>query len=131
MQNEEVFIPAEAFSVHQRYCPNFGIFYAVRVLLSIKAQGGQWWQKVTFYACFTALLLPVALTVDFVSLAVYLCYILVKKLFQILAALILLLLETLIKKFVGVILLISALCISLILIYLKWHEIISYLDKLF
>lgn len=128
---EQVFIPAEAFSIHQRYMPIFGIFYAVRLLLSIRAEGGLWWQKIAFYGSFTALLLPVALVVDIVSLAAYLGYLVVKKLFQILFASILLLLETVIKKFVGVILLISALCISLIVIFLKWHVIIDYLGKLF
>lgn len=127
----ELYIPAESFRVNQRYCPNFGIFYAVRLLMSIKAEGGLWWQKTAFYTCFTALLLPVALAVDIVSLAVYLCYVLCKKLFQILAALALLLLETIIKKFVGVILLISALCVALITIWLKWHQITDFIDKLF
>ena len=128
---EELYIPAESFSIHQRYMPNFGIFYAVRVLLSIRAEGGLWWQKFAFYSCFTALLMPVALCIDIASLAAYICYLIVKKLFQIVAAAFLLLLETIIKKFVGVILLISALCISLILIYLKWPLITDFINKLF
>lgn len=131
MQNEELYIPAQSFAIHQRYCPQFGIFYAVRVLLSIQAQGGQWWQKCVFYLCFTALLMPVALCIDVASLAVYLCYIVVKKLFQIIAAALLLMLEVLIKKFIGVILLISALCISIITIYLKWPQITNFINSLF
>lgn len=128
---EELFIPAESFSIHQRYNPNFGIFYAVRVLLSIRAEGGLWWQKCVFYASFTALLMPVALCIDVASLAVYLCYILFKKLFQVIAAAALLLLEVLIKKFIGVILLISALCISLFTIWLKWQQITDFINSLF
>lgn len=131
MSNEEIFIPAEAFSIHQRYNPNFGIFYAVRLLFSIKAQGGLWWQKATFYTCFTAILLPLCLIVDIASLAVYLCYIAAKKMLQIICAATLLLLEVIIKKFVGVILLITALCITIITIYIKWPLIIDFINKLF
>lgn len=129
--HEQLYIPAEAFSIHQRYMPNFGIFYAVRLLLSIRAEGGLWWQKFAFYSCFTALFMPVALLVDIISLAAYLCYLIIKKLFQIIAAAFILLLEQLIKRFVGVILLIAALCVSIVTIYLKWHQIIDFIGKLF
>lgn len=128
---EQVFIPAESFRIAQRYCPNFGIFYAIRLLLSIQAQGGAWWQKVAFYACFTALLLPLALLVDIVSLAVYLSYLIIKKLFQIVFAAILLLLEVIIKNFIGAVLLIAALVFSTIFIYLKWPQITDFIKNLF
>lgn len=129
--NEQVFIPAESFRIAQRYCPNFGIFYAVRLLLSIKAEGGAWWQKAAFYTCFTALLLPVALLVDIISLAVYLAYLAVKKMLQILAAATLCLLETIIKKFIGVVLLLAALVSTSIFVYVKWQQITDFIKQLF
>ena len=131
MQNEEIFIPLESFRIRQRYCPQFGIFYAVRQLFSIKAEGGRLWQKALFYSLFTSPLTVVALTLDACSLLLYLCFLLLKKIIQIAAAALMLLIETVIKRTIGVILLLLSICFTLILIYQKWHDITDLINNLF
>ena len=129
--NEQTFIPLESFRIRQRYCPQFGIFYAVRQLFSIKAEGGRWWQKALFYTLFTLPLTVVALTLDACSLLLYLCFLLTKKIIQIAAAAVMLLVETVIKRTIGVILLLLSICLTLILIYQKWHDITDLINNLF
>jgi hypothetical protein len=129
--NEQTFIPLESFRIRQRYCPQFGIFYAVRQLFSIKAEGGRWWQKALFYTLFTVPLTVVALTLDACSLLFYLSFLLTKKIIQIAAAAVMLLIETVIKRTIGVILLLLSICFTLILIYQKWHDITDLINNLF
>ena len=131
MQNEETFIPLESFRIRQRYCPQFGIFYAIRQLYSIKAEGGRWWQKTLFYTLFTVPLTVVALAFDACSLLLYCVFLLLKKIIQIAAAAILIIIETVIKKTLGVILLLLSICFTLILIYQKWHDITDLIQNLF
>lgn len=131
MHNEQTFIPLESFRIRQRYCPQFGIFYAVRQLFSIKAEGGRWWQKALFYTLFTVPLAVVALTLDACSLLLYLCFLLTKKIIQIAAAAVMLLVETVIKRTIGVILLLLSICFTLIFIYQKWDDILAYIKALY
>lgn len=131
MQNEETFIPLESFTVKQRYCPQFGIFYLVRQLFSIQAEGGRWYQKTLFYSFFTVPLCVLALTLDVCTLLIYCAFLIVKKLIQILCAALILLIETVIKKTLGVILLMLSICATLIFIYQKWHQITDFIDHLF
>lgn len=131
MQNEQIYIPLEAFRVKQRYCPQFGIFYAVRVLLSIHAEGGRAWQKILFYCCFTVPGLAVAIAVDALLLSLYVLYLLLKKLLDILTAATISLLDTIIKKVIGVTLFIITLCLTIFVLYLKWHDITDIIKSLF
>lgn len=131
VDNEQIYIPLESFTVKQRYCPNFGIFYLTRQLFSIQPEGGRWWQKALFYCLFTVPLIIVALSLDVATLLLYCCYLLAKKLIQILCAALITLIETVIKKTVGVILLLLSICFTLILIYQKWHFITDFINNLF
>lgn len=131
MQNEQIYIPLEAFRIKQRYCPQFGIFYAVRVLLSIHAEGGRGWQKILFYCCFTLPGFGVAIAVDALLLSLYVLYLLLKKLLDILTAATISLLDTIIKKVIGVTLFIVTLCLTIFVLYLKWHDITDIIKSLF
>jgi hypothetical protein len=131
MQNEETFIPLESFTVKQRYCPQFGIFYLTRQLFSIQAEGGRWYQKTLFYTFFIFPLCVLALTLDVCTLLLYCVYLIIKKLIQILCAALILLIETVIKKTLGVILLMLSICATLIFIYQKWHQITDFINNLF
>lgn len=131
MQNEEIFIPLESFTVKQRYSPNFGIFYLTRQVFSIQAEGGRWYQKALFYTLFTLPLCVVALSLDVCTLLIYCAFLIAKKLTQILCAALMLLIETVIKRTIGVILLLLSICFTLILIYQKWHDITEFIKNLF
>lgn len=131
MQNEQIFIPLEAFRIKQKYCPNFGIFYAVRVLLSIKAEGGRAWQKILFYCCFTLPGFAIAIAIDALLLSLYVAYLACKKLLDITTAATISLLDTIITKVIGVTLFIITLCLTIFILYLKWHDITEYIKNLF
>lgn len=131
MQNEEIFIPLEAFRVKQKYCPQFGIFYAVRVLLSIQPEGGRAWQKILFYCCFTVPGFALAIAIDTLLLSLYVAYLVCKKLLDIATAATISLLDTIIKKVIGVTLFIITLCLTIFILYLKWHDITEYIKNLF
>lgn len=131
MQNDEIFIPLEAFRIKQRYCPQFGIFYAVRVLLSIQPEGGRVWQKILFYCCFTLPGFALAIAVDALLLSLYVAYLVCKKLLDIATAATISLLDTIIKKVIGVTLFIITLCLTLFILYLKWHDITEFIKNLF
>lgn len=131
MQNEEVFIPAESFRVRQRYCPQFGIFYLLRQLFSIHAEGGKWWQKTLFYVLFTFPLTLVALALDTCSLLLYCAFLIFKKLIDILTAAAIALIQTAIKKTVGVILTLLSICFTVLLIWFKWDVIVELIKNLF
>lgn len=131
MQNEQIFIPLEAFRIKQKYCPNFGIFYAVRVLLSIKAEGGRAWQKILFYCCFTLPGFAIAIAIDVLLLSLYVAYLACKKLLDIATAATISLLDTIITKVIGVTLFIITLCLTIFILYLKWHDITEYIKNLF
>ena len=131
MQNEQIFIPLEAFRVKQRYCPQFGIFYAVRVLLSIQPEGGRAWQKILFYCCFTLTGFALAVAIDTLLLSLYVAYLVCKKLLDIASAATISLLDTIIKKVIGVTLFIITLCLTIFILYLKWHDITEYIKNLF
>lgn len=131
MQNEETFIPLESFTIKQRYCPQFGIFYLVRQLFSIQAEGGRWYQKTLFYSFFTVPLCVLALTLDVCTLLIYCAFLIVKKLIQILCAALMLLIETVIKRTIGVILLLLSICFTVIFIWQKWHFITDLINNLF
>ena len=131
MQNEEIFIPLEAFRIKQRYCPQFGIFYAVRVLLSIQAEGGRAWQKILFYCCFTLPGFALAIAIDALLLSLYVAYLVCKKLLDIATAATISLFDTIIKKVIGVTLFIITICLTLFILYLKWHDITEYIKNLF
>lgn len=131
MQNEEIFIPLEAFRIRQKYCPNFGIFYAIRVLLSIQAEGGRAWQKILFYCCFTVPGFAVAIAVDALLLSLYLAFLICKKILNIAEKATDSLLDTIIKKVIGVAFFIITLCATIIFIYYKWHELTDIIKNLF
>lgn len=128
---EEVFIPLESFSISQRYSPKFGIFYALRCLFSIRATGGRTCQRVAFYSSFYLLLAPVAVVIDLFTLAVYALYLVCKKLVELVYAAVVLLLETVIKKFLGVVLVLAAVVLTTLTIYVKWHDILAYIKALY
>lgn len=128
--NEEIFIPAESFRIRQRYCPQFGIFYAMRQLYSIKAEGGTWWQKTLFYTLFTAPFTAVALALDACLLLLYVSFLIIKKLIDIAAALLISLFDTIIKKTIGVILLLLSICFTVLFIWYKWHAITELIKSL-
>ena len=128
---EEVFIPLESFSINQRYSPNFGIFYALRCLFSIRATGGRTCQRVAFYSSFYLLLAPLAVVIDIFTLSVYALYLICKKLVELVYAAVVLLLETVIKKFLGVVLVLAAVVITTLFIYVKWHDILDYIKALY
>lgn len=131
MQNEEIFIPLEAFRVKQRYCPQFGIFYAVRVLLSIQAEGGRAWQKILFYCCFTLPGFAIAIAIDALLLSLYVVLLICKKALNIAEKATDSLLDTIIKKVIGVALFIITICATIIFIYYKWHDITDIIKNLF
>lgn len=131
VDNEQIYIPLESFTVKQRYCPNFGIFYLTRQLFSIQPEGGRWWQKALFYCLFTVPLIIVALSLDFCTLLLYCVFLLLKKLIQIICAGLLYLIKTVIKSTVGVILVLLSICFTVIFIWQKWHFITDLINNLF
>ena len=131
VDNEQIYIPLESFTVKQRYCPNFGIFYLTRQLFSIQPEGGRWWQKALFYCLFTVPLIIVALSLDVCTLLLYCVFLLLKKLIQIICAGLLYLIKTVIKSTVGVILVLLSICFTVIFIWQKWHDITEFIKNLF
>ena len=87
----------QRFNIAQQYSPTFGPFYAVRVLHSYRAEGRPW-QKILYFLLFSLPMTAAALALDLLGFLIYGLYLLIKKVIEIAASLILLAIETVLKK---------------------------------
>lgn len=117
----------QQFHVEQSYKPDFGAFLCVRWLYSITATGGKWWQRFLFYIAFTLSFSPLTFLIDIVALSIYAVIQILKKFLEgVLAAIL-----TICTKAAGTVAIIAAAVGTSLIIYLKWDEIVSFLNGLF
>lgn len=116
----------QKFHVEQSYKPDFGAFLAIRWLYSITAIGGKWWQRVLFYIVFTLSLSPLTFAIDIAALVVYAVLLIVKKFLEgVLSAI----LAVCTKAATTVAIIVAAIG-TILIIYLKWDVITSFVNGL-
>lgn len=120
----------QRFNVGQQYQPTFGPFYAVRVLHSYRAEGRAW-QKILFFVLFSLPMSAAALALDLVGFLIYGLYLLIKKVIEIAASLILLAIETVLKKALAIAAVIVGLVGTILILYYKWDIITNFIKNLF
>lgn len=118
------------FNIQQQYSPTFGPFYAVRVLHSYRADGRAW-QKILFFVLFSLPMSAAALALDLAGFVVYGLYLLTKKVIEIAASLILLAIETVLKKALAIAAVIAGLVGTILILYYKWDIITNFIKNLF
>jgi len=96
---------------------------------SYKAEGGKMWQRFILFTLqlFCSILL---VPLDAILILVKYTFIAVGILLNEFKDTLKLLFATIIKRFIGTFLLIAGITIPLLLLYVKWNEIIDFIDKL-
>lgn len=120
----------QRFNVCQQYQPTFGPFYAVRVLHSYRAEGRAW-QKIIFFILFSIPFSAAALALDLAGFVVYGLYLIIKKVIEIAASLILLAIETVLKKALAIAAVIAGFVGTILILYYKWEVITKFIKNLF
>ena len=120
----------QRFNIAQQYSPTFGPFYAVRVLHSYRAEGRPW-QKILYFLLFSLPMTAAALALDLLGFLIYGLYLLIKKVIEIAASLILLAIETVLKKALAIAAVIAGLVGTILILYYKWDIITNFIKNLF
>lgn len=128
--NEIIYEPANNnFRIFRRNYENKGFFFLTRFLLSLDAEGKKWQENI--FCAVIGLLTPSSLALDMFCFCAYYCVIFAYKVALLLMKLILSLIKIIIQNSIGVGLKIAAVALALILLVIKWHEIISFVKNLF
>ena len=120
----------QRFNIAQQYSPTFGPFYAVRVLHSYRAEGRPW-QKILYFLLFSLPMTAAALALDLLGFLIYAVYLIIKKAIEIVAHLLILAFETVLKKALAVAAVIAGFVGTILLIYYKWDIITNFIKNLF
>lgn len=120
----------QRFNVGQQYQPTFGPFYAVRVLHSYRAEGKAW-QKILYFLLFSIPMTAAALALDLLGFLIYGVYLIIKKTIEIVAHLIILAIETVLKKALAIAAVIAGLVGTILILYYKWDIITNFIKNLF
>lgn len=128
--NEIIYIPEKQhFRIFRRKLPEFGWFFVTRILYTIDCEGKAW-QENLFCAVIGAGTFP-AVAIDlccvFVVYAAKAVFFIFRGLWNITQNAV----KVALNSFLGTFLKIAAVLLTLLITYLKWHEITDFIKNLF
>ncbi len=123
--NEVIYIAAncEPFKIRQIYKPLVGVFFFVRLVWSVQAEGGSLLQRSLFCLFFTFTLIAPAFVLDCVLLVGYAVFKLTVWLFKQVGAMIKDIIKIIITNYLGTFLKFAAILTFILILMNKWHEI--------
>ena len=128
--NEIIYEPQKVrFKIFRVYEVKPGAFFLTRLLFAFDSEGRAWQQNI--FAALTGVFVPVALMLDFASLIVYYSAKILYKMFCGVWRVILYAAKVVLNNFLGVFLKVVTVLLILLITWLKWHEITSFIKNLF
>lgn len=124
-------VNCEPFKISQYYKPRKGVFYVVRLLYSIKAQGGTMFKRSVFYILFTFTLTPLCLFIDFVTLIAIATFYILRFLAKNIYSMFKDVFSVILNNYIATFLKLAAIVTIVILIIQKWQSINTIISKLF